>query len=165
MPPPLPLACPDCLPFQSLHLLFLFPLPDKFSSEPRCLPLIISGLGSDLSSSNNSSFILPNSPLAPHSHHSLSFHLRFLPLELLKVSEIMLCVYSCVSVLSRSVMSDSQAPRPPPGRLLHPEVEPSSLVPPALAGGFFTSEPPGKPVYPCIISLSVGFMGAEPMCI
>ena len=165
MPPPVALACPDCHPFQSLHLLFLFPLPDKFSSEPRCLPLIISGLGSDLASSNNSSFILPSSPLAPHSLHSLSFHLRFLPLKLLKVSELMLCIYSCVSVFSRSVVSDSlqpcrlQAPRqeywsglpcPPPGRRLHPEVEPSSLVPPALAGGFFTTEPPGKPVYPCI---------------
>ena len=107
---PLPLACPDCHPFQSLHLLFLFPLPEKFNSEPKCLPLMISGLGSDLASSDNSSCILPNSPLAPYSHHSLSSHLRFLSLKLLKVSELTLFIYSCVSVLSRSVVSDSWQP-------------------------------------------------------
>ena len=32
----------------------------------------------------------------------------------------------------------------PLGDLLHPEIEPVSL---ALAGGFFTTEPPGKPIY------------------
>ena len=31
---------------------------------------------------------------------------------------------------------------PPPGDLPHPGIEPAS---PALAGGFFTTEPPGKP--------------------
>ena len=31
---------------------------------------------------------------------------------------------------------------PPPGDLPNPETEPTS---PALAGGFFTTEPPGKP--------------------
>ena len=31
---------------------------------------------------------------------------------------------------------------PPPGDLPDPEIEPAS---PALAGGFFTAEPPGKP--------------------
>ena len=29
--------------------------------------------------------------------------------------------------------------------LPHPGIEPVSLVSPSLAGGFFTSEPPGKP--------------------
>ena len=71
-------------------------------------------------------------------------------------------------LLSRSVMSDSvtpwtvahQAPLsmgfsrqkywsglpfPPPGDLLDPGIEPVSLVPPALAGGFFTTKPPAKP--------------------
>ena len=31
-----------------------------------------------------------------------------------------------------------------PGDLPDPGIEPVSLVSPALAGGFFTSEPPGK---------------------
>ena len=35
---------------------------------------------------------------------------------------------------------------PPPGDFYNPEIEPVSLVSPALAGGFFTTEPPGKPV-------------------
>ena len=36
-------------------------------------------------------------------------------------------------------------PFPSPGDLLNPETEPKSPVYPALAGGFFTTEPPGKP--------------------
>ena len=36
----------------------------------------------------------------------------------------------------------SGLPFPPPGHLLHPGIEPTS---PALAGGPFTAEPPGKP--------------------
>ena len=36
-------------------------------------------------------------------------------------------------------------PCPPPGDLPNPEMEPVSL---ALAGEFFTSEPPGKPLGP-----------------
>ena len=35
---------------------------------------------------------------------------------------------------------------PPPGDIPHPGIEPRSLMSPALAGGFFTTEPPGKPV-------------------
>jgi len=34
-------------------------------------------------------------------------------------------------------------PCPPPGDIPHPAIEPMS---PALAGGFFTTEPPGRPV-------------------
>ena len=34
---------------------------------------------------------------------------------------------------------------PPPGDLPDPGLEPVSLVSPALAGRFFTTEPPGKP--------------------
>ena len=34
----------------------------------------------------------------------------------------------------------------PPGELPNPGIEPASLTSPALAGGFFTTEPPGKPV-------------------
>ena len=34
---------------------------------------------------------------------------------------------------------------PPPGDLSNPGIEPLSLASPALAGGFFTTAPPGKP--------------------
>ena len=39
----------------------------------------------------------------------------------------------------------SGLPFPPPGDLPDPGIEPTSPVSPALAGGFFTTEPPGKP--------------------
>ena len=75
-----------------------------------------------------------------------------------------MCVYMCVFVCS--VVSDSFVtpwavahkaplsmgfpsqeywsglPFPPPGDLPYPRTEPAS---PALGGGFFTTEPPGKP--------------------
>ena len=35
----------------------------------------------------------------------------------------------------------------PPGDLPDPGIKPVSPVSPALAGGFFTTEPPGKPYY------------------
>ena len=54
------------------------------------------------------------------------------------------------SLLGSSVHDISQAkeqqnglPFPPPGDLLHPGIEPMS---PTLAGGFFTTEPPEKPL-------------------
>ena len=37
----------------------------------------------------------------------------------------------------------SELPCPPPGDLLDPGIEPAS---PALAGGFFSTEPPGPPI-------------------
>ena len=37
-------------------------------------------------------------------------------------------------------------PLPPPGDLPHAEIESTSLAYPALAGRFFTTEPPGKPI-------------------
>ena len=36
-------------------------------------------------------------------------------------------------------------PFPNPGDLPHPGIKPESPMSPALAGGFFTTEPPGKP--------------------
>ena len=39
----------------------------------------------------------------------------------------------------------SGLPRPPPGDLPHPGIKSVSLISPALAEGFFTTEPPGKP--------------------
>ena len=41
----------------------------------------------------------------------------------------------------------SGLPFPPPGDLPDPGTEHTSSVSPALAGGFFTTEPPGKPKY------------------
>ena len=38
----------------------------------------------------------------------------------------------------------SWLPCPPPGDLPNPGMEPTSLVSPPLAGGFFTTGPPGK---------------------
>ena len=43
----------------------------------------------------------------------------------------------------------SGLPCPPPGDLPNPGVEPESPVSPALAGGLFTTEPPGKPPFVC----------------
>ena len=39
----------------------------------------------------------------------------------------------------------SELPLPSPGYLPDPEVEPASLTSPALASGFLTTVPPGKP--------------------
>ena len=41
----------------------------------------------------------------------------------------------------------SGLPVPPPGDLPHPGIEPRSLVSPTLAGGFFTTLPPGNPTH------------------
>ena len=38
----------------------------------------------------------------------------------------------------------SGLPSPPPGDLPNPEIKPTSLMSSAWAGGFFTTEPPGK---------------------
>ena len=41
----------------------------------------------------------------------------------------------------------SELPFATPGDLPDPGIELESLVSPALAGGFFTTVPPGKPIY------------------
>ena len=41
----------------------------------------------------------------------------------------------------------SGLPFPPPGDLPDPGIEAASLASPPLAGGLFTTEPPGKPPY------------------
>jgi len=38
----------------------------------------------------------------------------------------------------------NEFPRPPSGDLLGQQIEPASLLSPALTGGFFTTAPPGK---------------------
>ena len=42
---------------------------------------------------------------------------------------------------------------PPPGDLLEPGIEPTSLTSSALAGRFLTTEPPGKPIFLIYIQL------------
>ena len=41
----------------------------------------------------------------------------------------------------------SELPFPPPGDLPDPRTEPVAPVAPVLAGGFFTTEPSGKPIH------------------
>ena len=81
-----------------------------------------------------------------------------------------MCVCVCVCVYARSVVSDSLRPPwtvahqaslymgfsrqeywsglpfPTPGDLSDPGIEPTSLVPSTLAGRFFTTNPPRKPI-------------------
>ena len=53
----------------------------------------------------------------------------------------------------------SELPFPTPGDLPDPGIEPESPASPALAGGFFTTEPPGKPsCYACsLLIIASGF--------
>ena len=53
----------------------------------------------------------------------------------------LLCPWDCPGKNTGVIM-----PFPPPGDLPNPGIEPESLASHALAGGFFTAEPPGKPV-------------------
>ena len=53
-------------------------------------------------------------------------------------------------------------PRPPPGDLPNPEVEPKSPpVSHAFSGRFFTTETPGKPIYPYLFWI---FRGWDSRC-
>ena len=54
---------------------------------------------------------------------------------------------SLLSVELSSQGYRSGLPFPPPGDLPDPGIKPVSLACPALAGGFFTVEPPGKPIH------------------
>ena len=51
----------------------------------------------------------------------------------------------------------SELPFPSPGDLADPGIKPMSPASPALAAGFFTAEPPGKP-YPIIKELCFTFL-------
>ena len=61
----------------------------------------------------------------------------------------------------------SWLPFPTPGDLVNPGIE---CVSPSLPGGFFTTEPPGKPsiyilyVYKCILGFPGGSVGKESAC-
>ena len=52
---------------------------------------------------------------------------------------------SSVHGISQARTLEWDAIFPPPGELPNPGIEPAS---PALAGGFFTTEPPGKTFWP-----------------
>ena len=51
--------------------------------------------------------------------------------------------FSVNGIFQASVLNG--LPFPTPGYLLDPGIEPASPMSSALAGGFFTTEPPGKP--------------------
>ena len=57
----------------------------------------------------------------------------------------------------------SGLPCPPPGDLPNPGIKPASLVSPALAGRFFTTEPSGKPQFDTKpeIKRNIKFSGAS----
>ena len=52
-------------------------------------------------------------------------------------------------------------PVPSPEDLTDPGIEPMSLVSPALAGGFFTTMPPGKFKRKMVMPISQGYGGDE----
>ena len=57
----------------------------------------------------------------------------------------------------------SRLPFPSPGDLPDPGIEPMSLVSPALAGRFLTTEPHGKPYESNIKYLFIGAPGQSPL--
>ena len=73
-------------------------------------------------------------------------------------------IMSCQAPLSSEFSSQeywSGLPFPLAGNLPNLGIEPMSPVSPALAGGFFTSEPPGKPqngFYGLIYSITLGLL-------
>ena len=55
-------------------------------------------------------------------------------------------------------------PVPSPGNLLNPGIKPVSPVSPTVAGGFFTAEPPGKPIFPFTAPCKWSFGAVFPDC-
>ena len=79
-------------------------------------------------------------------------------------------VFSIHGILQAKLLG--QLPFPPPGDLPDPGIEPMCLASPALAGGFFTTAPPGKPcvcvcvcvcVHVCVISHYSHARDSDPM--
>ena len=58
----------------------------------------------------------------------------------------------------------SGLPLPIPGDLPNPGIKPKSLVSPALANGFFTAAPPGKPLLGCTKSELRHFRSSVAAC-
>ena len=58
----------------------------------------------------------------------------------------------------------SGLPCPPPGDLLDPGIKPSFPMFPALAGGFFTTEPSGKPYSPLLLQLLLSRFSHVQLC-
>ena len=74
-----------------------------------------------------------------------------------------LCMLSCQAPLSMGFSRQEYwrgLPFPPPGDLPHPGTEPAS---PALAGGFLTTEPPGKPLLTPLLPPSKIQSTSEPL--
>ena len=82
-------------------------------------------------------------------------------LKLVKSNGVCVCVFSCVQLFATPWTVARQAPLsmgfprqeywsgfplPASGDLPDPKIEPKSLVSPALAGGFFPTSLPGKPI-------------------
>ena len=55
---------------------------------------------------------------------------------------------SSVHEILQARILDWVLPFPPPGTLSDPRIKPMSPASPGLAGGFFTTEAPGKPYEP-----------------
>ena len=63
---------------------------------------------------------------------------------------VTLWTVACQAPLSMGILQQeywSGLPRPPPGDLPHPGIEPTSPAAPCTAGKFHTAEPPGKPMW------------------
>ena len=70
------------------------------------------------------------------------------PYDCVLVTRLCLTLSPCQAPLSMELFRQeywSGLPFPPPEDLPDPAIEPYSSASPALAGGFFTTEPPGKP--------------------
>ena len=65
--------------------------------------------------------------------------------------ETIACQASMSIAFSRQELWSGSFPFPSPGDLHNPGIEPTSPVAPALAGGFFSTELPGKPLLHSIL--------------
>ena len=72
-----------------------------------------------------------------------SFPLVWVRAENMKLSGGLITMASSMEFSRREYWG--RLPFPTPGDLPDPGIKPMSLAPPALAGGFFTTVPPGKP--------------------
>ena len=86
---------------------------------------------------------------------SLSSTIYFCYIIYNNLYQLKMCHILAYSLLTQSLQCKlsehreffSHFPFPPPGGLPDPGKETTSLVSPALAGGFFTTAPPGKPIW------------------
>ena len=111
-------------------------------TQGSCKPTLAQWVGtwSELTSVSTTSAYLQNHTSKPQGgcmHAQLLSHVWLF---------VTLWTMACQAPLSMGFFRQeywSGLPFPPPGHLSVPGIEPTSL---ALAGGFFTTEPPGKPI-------------------